>query len=339
MKFDFLRTLNKEILDELGIIPLKDDVILPHIVSPIKCDGGREIRAINDALATDRLVGFVTQKNSKVDEPTPEDLYSIGTIAKIRQVIEILPNRARITVEGQARIRIIEYTQSDPFYKAKVEEIREFVESSEVVDVLLQTVKTLLKLSVILGKTFPREILARIDSINNPSILTDLVALYLDLTVEERQNILETIDPQKRLRIVFQHLNKDVQLREVKGTIDEEVAKEVSKTQREYFLREQLKAIQKELGQDDPHLMEIKSLEERIKEAAMPQEVEEVANKELERLKSINPASAEYTVSRTYLDYLVTIPWNKKTEDNHDLNQAAKVLDEDHYGLEKVKER
>ncbi len=339
MKFSFQRALDKEIPEELGIIPLKGDVILPHIVSPIKCEGGREIRAINDAIAKDRLVGFVTQKNIKVDEPMPEDLYSKGTIAKIIQVTEILPNRARITVEGQARIKINEYTQRDPFYKARVEEIREFAESSEVVDILLQTVKTLLKLSVILGKTFPREILSKIDSINNPSIMADLVAVSLDLTVEERQYILETIDPQKRLRIVFQYLNRDVQLREIKGTIDEEVAKEVSKAQREFFLREQLKAIQKELGQDDPHLMEIKRLEEKIKEAAMPPDVEDVTNKELERLRSMNPASAEYTVSRTYLDYLVAIPWNKKTEDNHDLNQAAKVLDEDHYGLEKVKER
>ncbi|HHT9124878.1 MAG TPA: endopeptidase La [Candidatus Brocadiia bacterium] len=339
MKFSFQRSLDKEVPEELGIIPLKDEVILPHIVFPVKCEGVREIRAINDALARDKLVGFVTLKNTKVEEPTPEDLYSIGTIAKIIQVTEILPNRARITVEGQARIRITEYTQRDPFYKAKVEEIREFAESSELVDVLLQTVKTLLKLSVMLGKTFPKEILSKIDSITNPSVMADLVAIYLDLTVEERQYILETIDPQKRLKIVFYYLNRDVQLREVKGTIDEEVAKEVSKAQREFFLREQLKAIQKELGQDDPHLMDMKRLEEKIKEAAMPPDVEEVANKELERLKSMNPASAEFTVSRTYLDYLVAIPWNKKTEDNHDLNQAAKVLDEDHYGLEKVKER
>ncbi|MEK7805914.1 MAG: endopeptidase La, partial [Planctomycetota bacterium] len=162
---------------------------------------------------------------------------------------------------------------------------------------------------------------------------------YLELSIDEKQKLLEMIDPQKRLRIVFHYLNKEVQIREVRGKIDEEVTKEMTKAQREYFLREQLKAIQKELGKDDPHMEEINKLEERIKEAKMPKEVEEVAIKELERLRDINPASAEYPVSRTYLDYLINIPWNKKTVDSLDIRQAEKILNEDHYGLEKVKER
>ena len=170
-------------------------------------------------------------------------------------------------------------------------------------------------------------------------MLADLVAIYLELSIDEKQKLLEMIDPQKRLRIVFHYLNKEVQIREVRGKIDEEVTKEMTKAQREYFLREQLKAIQKELGKDDPHMEEINKLEERIKEAKMPKEVEEVSIKELERLRDINPASAEYPVSRTYLDYLINIPWNKKTVDNLDIHQAEKILDEDHYGLEKVKER
>ncbi|MEK6559833.1 MAG: endopeptidase La, partial [Planctomycetota bacterium] len=185
----------------------------------------------------------------------------------------------------------------------------------------------------------PKDILPMIDNVNNPSILADLVAIYLELSVDEKQKLLEMIDPQKRLRIVFHYLNKEVQLREVRGKINEDVAKEMSKTQREYFLREQMKAIQKELGKDDPHMEEINKLEERIKEAKMPKEVEGVAIKELDRLRDINPASAEYPVSRTYLDYLINIPWNKKTVDNLDIHQAETVLDEDHYGLEKVKER
>jgi len=190
-----------------------------------------------------------------------------------------------------------------------------------------------------LGKTLPKDIIPMIDNVNNPSMLADLVAIYLELSIDEKQKLLEMIDPQKRLRIVFHYLNKEVQIREVRGKIDEDVAKEMSKTQREYFLREQMKAIQKELGKDDPHMEEINKLEERIKEAKMPKEVEGVAIKELDRLRDINPASAEYPVSRTYLDYLINIPWNKKTVDNLDIRQAETVLDEDHYGLEKVKER
>ena len=190
-----------------------------------------------------------------------------------------------------------------------------------------------------LGKTLPKDIIPMIDNVNNPSMLADLVTIYLELSIDEKQKLLEMIDPQKRLRIVFHYLNKEVQIREVRGKIDEEVTKEMTKAQREYFLREQLKAIQKELGKDDPHMEEVNKLEERIKEAKMPKEVEEVAIKELERLRDINPASAEYPVSRTYLDYLINIPWNKKTVDSLDIHQAEKILNEDHYGLEKVKER
>ena len=237
------------------------------------------------------------------------------------------------------RIKVVEYLQTEPHYKARIEELREFTEKSETIDVLVQSVKTLFKLSAMLGKTLPKDIIPMIDNVNNPSMLADLVAIYLELSIDEKQKLLEMIDPQKRLRIVFHYLNKEVQIREVRGKIDEEVTKEMTKAQREYFLREQLKAIQKELGKDDPHMEEINKLEERIKEAKMPKEVEEVAIKELERLRDINPASAEYPVSRTYLDYLINIPWNKKTVDNLDIHQAEKILNEDHYGLEKVKER
>jgi ATP-dependent Lon protease len=245
----------------------------------------------------------------------------------------------KILTEGILRIRVLEYVQAGPCYKARVEELREFTERSEAIDVLAQSVKTLFKLSAMLGKMMPRDVIFMIDNINSPSVLADLVSIYLDLPVDEKQKLLEMIEPQKRLRVVFQHLNKEVQVREVRGKIDDEVAKEMTKTQREYFLREQLKAIHKELGKEDPHVEELNKLEEKIKEAAMPREVEEIAMKELGRVRDINPASPEYPVSRTYLDYLITIPWNKKTIDNMDIRQAAKILDDDHYGLTKVKER
>ncbi len=337
-KFSFHKRDDGILPEIVSIIPLKDDVVFPHLIRPLSLSGEETVKALNEAVSRNELIGLVALKYD-VESPKHTDFYDVGTAARIVQVFESTSNNIKFLVEGVVRIKVIEYLQTEPHYKARIEELREFTEKSETIDVLVQSVKTLFKLSAMLGKTLPKDILPMIDNVNNPSMLADLVAIYLELSVDEKQKLLEMIDPQKRLRIVFHYLNKEVQIREVQGKIDEEVAKEMTKTQREYFLREQLKAIQKELGKDDPHMEEINKLEERIKEAKMPKEVEEVAIKELDRLRDINPASAEYPVSRTYLDYLINIPWNKKTVDSLDIRQAEKILNEDHYGLEKVKER
>jgi ATP-dependent Lon protease len=322
----------------ITIIPLKNDVVFPHLILPLSLTGEELVKAINDAISKNEFIGIVALRYDVVS-PKPSDFYEVGTAVKVVQVLESTSDYVDALVEGVMRIKVIDFVQTEPYHRARVEELREFTEKSETIDVLVQSVMTLFKLSAILGKTLPKEVISMIDTINNPSILADLVAIYLELPVDEKQKLLEMIDPQKRLRVVFHYLNKEVQLKEVRGKIDEEVAREMSKTQREYFLREQLRAIQKELGEEDPHMAEINKLEERIKEAKMPKEVEDVAIKELERLRDINPASAEYPVSRTYLDYLINIPWNKKTIDNLEINQAERILNEDHYGLEKVKER
>jgi len=337
-KFSFHRRDDGILPEIVSIIPLKDDVVFPHLIRPLSLSGEETVKALNEAISKNELIGIVALKYD-VDSPKHTDFYDVGTAAKIVQVFESTSDNIKFLLEGVVRIKVVEYLQTEPYYKARIEELREFTEKSETIDVLVQSVKTLFKLSAMLGKTLPKDIIPMIDNVNNPSMLADLVAIYLELSIDEKQKLLEMIDPQKRLRIVFHYLNKEVQIREVRGKIDEDVAKEMSKTQREYFLREQMKAIQKELGKDDPHMEEINKLEERIKEAKMPKEVEGVAIKELDRLRDINPASAEYPVSRTYLDYLINIPWNKKTVDNLDIRQAETVLDEDHYGLEKVKER
>jgi len=337
-KFSFHRRDDGILPEIVSIIPLKDDVVFPHLIRPLSLSGEETVKALNEAISRNELIGIVALKYD-VDSPKHTDFYDVGTAAKIVQVFESTSDNIKFLLEGVVRIKVVEYLQTEPYYKARIEELREFTEKSETIDVLVQSVKTLFKLSAMLGKTLPKDIIPMIDNVNNPSMLADLVAIYLELSIDEKQKLLEMIDPQKRLRIVFHYLNKEVQIREVRGKIDEDVAKEMSKTQREYFLREQMKAIQKELGKDDPHMEEINKLEERIKEAKMPKEVEGVAIKELDRLRDINPASAEYPVSRTYLDYLINIPWNKKTVDNLDIRQAETVLDEDHYGLEKVKER
>lgn len=322
----------------IAIVPIKNDVVFPQLILPLEITGEGLIKAINEAIAKNEFIGIVALRYD-IDLPEPTDFYEVGTAAKIVKVSEATSGNIKILIEGVARIKVTEYTQTAPYYKARVEELRVFTEKTETVDVLVQGVITLFKLSAMLGKTLPKDVVSMIDTINNPSVLADLTAIYLELPVSEKQKLLEMIDPKKRLRVVFQYLNKEIQLTEVREKINEEVAKEMSKTQREYFLREQLRAIQKELGQDDPHMEEINKLEEKIQEAKMPKEVEMVAVKELERLRDINPASAEYPVSRTYLDYLINIPWNKGTIDNLEISQAAQILDEDHYGLEKVKAR
>lgn len=337
-KFSFHKREGGTLSEIINIIPLKDDVVFPHLIRQLTLTGEGLVKAVNEAVSKKELIGIVALKYDIV-APKPADLYDVGTAAVVVQVFESSSESVKILVEGVMRIKAVEYVQTEPYCKARVQELREFTEKSETIDVLVQSIKTLFKLSAMLGKALPKDIIPMIDTITNPSILADLVAIYLELPVDEKQKLLEMIDPQKRLRVVFHYLNKEVQLREVRGKIDEDVAKEMTKTQREYFLQEQLKAIQKELGKEDPHMEEINKLEEKIKESNMPKEVEDVAIKELERLRDINPASAEYPVSRTYLEYLITIPWNKKTVDNLDIRQAAEILDEDHYGLEKVKER
>jgi len=324
--------------DIIRIIPVKEDIVFPHLVRPLEINGDGNVNAISGAYLDNEYIGIVVLKYGVV-LPKPEDFYTIGTASKVIEIFESSTENIKFLTEGVMRVKITEYVQTKPYYKAHVEELREFTEKTESINILMQSVKTLFKLSAILGKSLPKDIIPMIDNINNPSILADLVSVYLDLHIDEKQKLLEMIEPQKRLQIVFHYLNKDVQVREIKGKIDEEVAKEMSKAQREYFLREQLKAIQKELGHVDPHTEEFNMLDGKIKEANMPKEVETIALKELERLRDISPASPEYTVSRTYLDFLINIPWKKKTVDNLDILQAAKILDEDHYGLEKVKER
>lgn len=337
-RFSFHQRNTIALPESITVIPLRNEVVFPHLIHPLSLVGEELVKAIHDVVSQNTLVGIVTLRYG-VESPKPADFYDIGTASRIVQVLESTFDRMEILIEGEIRMKITEFLPTEHYYKARVEELREFVERSETVDVLIQSVRTLFKMSAMLGKTLPKDIFPVIDEVNNPSVLSDLAAVYLELPLDEKQKLLEMVDPQKRLKVVFHYLNKEVQFREVRGKIDEEVAKEMGKSQREYFLREQLKAIQKELGKGDPHTEEINKLEEKIREANMPGDVEDVAFKELERLRDINPVSAEYPVSRTYLDYLISIPWNKKTVDNLDIRQAAKVLNEDHYDLEKVKER
>ncbi|MDO8444823.1 MAG: endopeptidase La [Deltaproteobacteria bacterium] len=328
-----------EIPGELFVLPTKDYVIFPAMVLPIFFTREDAIEVVNKALLGDHMVVMVAQKEPSVETPSPDDLYMVGTATKIIQMVKLPEGGVKILVEGIARVKIVEYFREGTHLKAKVEEMREFYERTIIVDALVQSVIALFKVALAIGRPLPVDVLKLIDKIENPARLSDLIAAYLALKLEEQQEILETVDPLERIKKVFIFLSREVQMLQIRGKIQTDVAKEMGKSQKEYLLRQQMKAIQKELGEEDSHIAETNELREKIKAAGMLPNVEEIANKELSRLEKMNPASAEYTVSLTYLDYLITLPWTKKTEDNLDINRAEQILNEDHYDLEKVKDR
>jgi len=324
---------------QIPILPIKDTVIFPLMISPLFFPRAKDKIAIEDAMKGDHLAGVIVQKDKHVENPASKDLYTIGTAVKILQIVKLEDGGVKILVEGIGRIKIIKYIREEPYPIAEIEELREFYEKNSFTDALIQSINTIFKTVVAVGRPLPNDVMAMIEKIDNPARLADLICVYLSLDVVEQQKILEIVDPLERLSRVFIYLNKEVQMLQIREKIQSEVAKELSKTQREYLLRQQLKTIQKELGEEDPYMAEMNELRKKIEETPMPEKVKDIANKELGRLEKMNQASAEYTVSRTYIDYLITVPWEKRTEDNLDINRAATILDEDHYDLTKVKER
>jgi ATP-dependent Lon protease len=262
-----------------------------------------------------------------------------GTVCKVNQFIKLSEGGAKLTLEGVARVRLEEILQTTPYILARVEPVREFAEKSIVSEALMQSLNALLKIAISYGRPLPDDVMKMIDYIDNPARFSDLVALYVALPQEELQGLLDTVDPIERLKKVYIYLTNEVQRLQIRGEVQAEVTKRVGKTQKEYILREQMKHIQEELGEDDSRIAEMMDLRKKIAAAGMPKEVKTITDKELQRLEKINPASPEYTVSRTYLDYLVGMPWQVATVDNKDIGQAERVLNEDHYDLEKVKER
>ncbi|MBI3815133.1 MAG: LON peptidase substrate-binding domain-containing protein, partial [Nitrospinae bacterium] len=324
---------------QMPILPIRDTVIFPLMISPLFFSRPKDKLAIEDAMKSDHFVGVVAQKGKNIENPVSKDLYPVGAATKILQIVKLEDGGIKVLVEGLARIRITNYIKEEPYLLAEIEELREFYEKNSFVDALVQSINTIFKTVVAVSRPLPNDVMAMIEKIDNPARLADLICVYLALDVVEQQKILEIVDPLERLSRVFIYLNKEVQMLQIKEKIQSEVAKELSKTQREYLLRQQLKTIQKELGEEDPYTAEMNELRKKIEETPMPEKVRDIANKELGRLEKMNQASAEYTVSRTYIDYLVTVPWEKRTEDNLDINRAEAILDEDHYDLKKVKER
>jgi ATP-dependent Lon protease len=325
--------------NELPILPLRGTVLYPDLILPIMVGRKKSVKLIDDAMDSDRIIGVLTQKRSETEDPKESELYSVGVAALILRMIRELDGSQRVIVQGVSRIKVKEFYQKEPYFKAKVEEIEESAVQGVEIDALMMNLKSLFSRAVELAPYLTSELGSMVGNIKSPSILADLIASNLNLSTSEKQAILETFDVRERLAKVHLYLNKEVQVLELGNKIQSQVKEDMDRTQREYYLREQMKAIKKELGEMDEHSAEVKELRERIKKAKMPAEALAAAEKELDRLAKIPPASAEYTVARTYLDWLVELPWSETTEDNLDIDNAQKTLDEDHYDLEKVKKR
>lgn len=323
----------------LPLIPLRDLTIFPNLVVPLFVGRERSIKALEDAMHSEHIVALVTQKDAETQDPTPEELYQVGSIATVMQELKLPDGTAKALVEGLARFKIEEFIQTEPFLKVKVKVLEEKSEKSLEIEAMMRNLVSQFEQTTRLGKPVPQEVVLATMNIEEPGRLADFIAFHLNLKAEEKQQILEAVDPKKRLQLVSSFISKELEILEIGSRIQSRVKEQMSKTQREYFLREQMRAIQKELGVMDDQAAEIEELRTRIKEAKMPAEVEEKALKELSRLEKMPAAAAENAVIRTYLDWLIGVPWNKQTEEKLDIKEAQQILDEDHYGLEKVKER
>jgi ATP-dependent Lon protease len=324
----------------LPLVALRDTVIFPEMIVPLQVGRDRSIKALDRAVRTSQPVALITQRSSEQEEiNSVEELYPIGTLAKIAQVIRLQDGTIRAIVQGQRRIRLLDLVQAEPHLEARVETIEDSGAKTVEVEALMASVQAQIEQYVSSGASVPPEVAVAARNITDGGLLADMVAYSPEMSTEQRQELLETIDVPDRLRLVGQFLAKQIEVLELKGRIQSEVKSEMDKTQREYILREQMKAIQKELGEDDPGVAEANELREKVEQSAMPDEVKEKALKEVDRLSRIPSASPEQGVIRTYVDWLVSLPWGIETDDNLDLDEAEKVLNEDHWGLEKPKER
>jgi ATP-dependent Lon protease len=334
-------TKNKKVSvpDIISILPLRDAVLYPELMIPLVVGRDRSVKLIEDSIKNDNIIGLVTQKDPKIEEPKQDDLYAIGTTALITKMIRMPDSTLRVIVQGLSRFRAESFLQTAPYYVAKVDIIDELDDKSLEIDALVMNAKKLFKRLSEMASYLSSDLASVIVNMESAGKMADLIASSLKISTEEKQDVLECINLKDRLEKVNMLLNKEINILEIGNKIQTQVKGEIDKTQREYYLREQLKAIQKELGEGDERGMEVEEFREKIEKAKMPADAKKVAEKELKRLSKMHPASAEYSVCRTYLEVLVELPWMIGTDDNLDVKEAAKVLDEDHYDLEKVKKR
>ncbi|MDX9873050.1 MAG: endopeptidase La [Clostridia bacterium] len=329
----------KKFKKSLPLLPLRGVLVFPYMV--IHLDVGREksISALENAMLHDREIFLATQKDAQMDEPEAGDIYEIGTVVEVKQLLKLPGGTIRVLVEGLHRGKIVEYVEAEPFYKVEIEEYPGDAEKTPEISALVRNLIYQFEQYVKLGKKLAPETVVSIVTIEEPNRLTDLIAAHLNLKIPEKQALLEAVDIKLRLEKLAGIIAGEIEILEIERKINMRVRKQMEKTQKEYYLREQMKAIQKELGDRDDKGAEIDEYRQKIKDAGLPEEVNEKAVKELERLEKMPPMVAESAVIRNYLDWLLAMPWNKQTEDIIDIKNAEGILNEDHYGLKKAKER
>jgi ATP-dependent Lon protease len=328
-----------EVPDELPILPLRGTVIFPYMIIPLMVGRKPSIKLIDDAIRGNRVIGLFSQKDAEIEDPKPDDIYKIGTAGMILKMLKMPDGSARIMVQGIARMEITEFTESKPYFRAKVERREVDEKPDSKLEALQRNVLNLFQKVVELAPHLPEDAYIAAMNIDEAGKLADFIASNISIEIEERQAVLEAIDPLERLEQLNVILNREVEVLELGSKIQSEAKSEMDKAQRDFFLRQQLKAIKKELGEEDQYAVELDELEEQLLTKPLPEEVKEEAFRELNRLRTIPPQAAEYVVSRTYLDWIIALPWLEGSEDKIDIAKARKVLDEDHYDLDDVKER
>ena len=330
-----------EIPEMLPMLPTREIVVFPYMILPLFVSREKSVSAVEEALSKDRLIFLVAQRDVTEEDPTPEGLYSVGTIAIVMRMRRLSDGRLKILVQGLSKAMISEYIQVKPAFLVKTHRIQEPGEGDVTLEIeaLMRGVKEQLERLITFGKVLSPDLALILDTIAEPGRLADLVSSNVGLSVERAQEILETIEPVERLKKLNEALSKEIELLSMQAKIQSQAKEEISKTQREYFLREQMRAIKNELGEGDERAEDIGEIRERIKSSNLPGEVEKEAQRQLRRLEQMHPEAAEASMMRTYIDWLVEMPWNVSTPDNMNIKEARSVLDEDHYDLEKVKER
>ena len=324
----------------IPMLPLRGVLVFPYTVIHLDVGRKKSISAIEEAMMDTKEIFLATQKEAQTDEPEMEDIYTAGTVAEIKQILKMPGGTMRVLVEGLHRAKITRFISSEPYMQVEIEEFKEDNEpKTPELDALMRTLISELEQYVRLSKKIPPETVVSVMAIEEPGRLADVIASHLSLRIQEKQKILEARDVAHRLELLCEMLATEMEVLELERKINIRVRKQMEKTQKEYYLREQMKAIQKELGDKDERVAEVEELKERINKAKLPKEAYEKAYKELERLEKMPPMVAEAVVVRNYLDWLLSLPWSVETKDRLDLKVAERILDEDHYGLEKPKER
>jgi ATP-dependent Lon protease len=329
----------KSLPEALPILGLADVVIFPGMVSPLLVESTSSIRLIDDVVAGDRFLGLVLQRRPDIEDPKPEDLWEHGCAVRVLKMLKFPDNTVRVLVEGLRRLQVRQFVSNDPYLRAQVDYLREVIEESVELTALARSAQRTFQEIINLSPAMSDEVKVAVLNTEQPAKLADLIAANLNMGLQERQRLLEALDVKERFNHLLPLLNHELEVLALGSKIQKEVASSMSKSQRDFFLREQLRAIQRELGETDPLAADLNSLREQVEALQLPEEAAKVAFKELDRLQQMPPSTPEHTVIRNYLDWILGLPWSKFTEDKLDLEAAARLLDQHHYGLAKVKDR